>query len=130
MDSKERERLVKLLGMTGSNQDGEALNALRLVNSFLQDRKLTWDQVITTSPSNVNAFNDDLDTFYEHMKAQKKQQQPRKPTFYEKANWIMRNATDSLNPKEKKFVDDMTGWNNPSKAQLDWLDRIYQRVYR
>jgi hypothetical protein len=40
------ERLRKLLGMTGSSQDGEALNAMRMANKMLVENKLTWADVI------------------------------------------------------------------------------------
>jgi hypothetical protein len=45
----DRDRLVKLLGMTGSNAEGEAINAMRLANRTLGRLQLTWDDVIGTS---------------------------------------------------------------------------------
>lgn len=42
----DRERLVKLLGMTGSAHDGEALNAIRLANTELQKAGATWETLL------------------------------------------------------------------------------------
>lgn len=46
LDQRDREKLIKLLGMIGSSADGEALNAARLANRLIQDRKLSWGDVI------------------------------------------------------------------------------------
>lgn len=43
--------LKKLLGMTGSSFDGEALAALRKAQDVLRRFKLTWDDVIDYSPA-------------------------------------------------------------------------------
>ncbi|MBX2989124.1 MAG: hypothetical protein KF802_14635 [Bdellovibrionaceae bacterium] len=41
------ERLVKLLNLTASNSDGEALNAIRLANSILRKANRTWSDLIS-----------------------------------------------------------------------------------
>jgi hypothetical protein len=41
------ERLTKLMRMTESAHDGEALNALRLANKILRDANLHWGDVLT-----------------------------------------------------------------------------------
>lgn len=42
----DRERLTKLLAMTTSDNDGEALNALRMANKLLAAEQLTWEEVL------------------------------------------------------------------------------------
>ena len=42
----ERERFVKLLAMTSSSNDGEALAATRKCNAFLAQNKLSWNDVV------------------------------------------------------------------------------------
>jgi hypothetical protein len=42
----ERSRLVKLMAMTFSNHDREALSALRIAERFLRDRNITWAEVL------------------------------------------------------------------------------------
>jgi hypothetical protein len=46
MTPVERERLIQLMGMTGSHFDGEAVNALRLAGQLLQKHKLSWREVL------------------------------------------------------------------------------------
>jgi len=39
-------RLVQIMGMTGSNGDGEALNAIRMANAMLKSANLSWSDVL------------------------------------------------------------------------------------
>jgi hypothetical protein len=49
----DRVRIAKLLGMTGSTHDGEAVNAMRLANRIVRESGVTWYDVIgaTALPS-------------------------------------------------------------------------------
>ena len=49
MQAKDRERLVKLLNMTHSASDGEALAAIRKCNELLRQHKLSWIDVWPSS---------------------------------------------------------------------------------
>lgn len=40
------EKVVKLLNLTTSDSDGEALNAIRAANAFLAKTRVTWNDVI------------------------------------------------------------------------------------
>lgn len=42
----DRARLSKLMGLTTSVHDGEALNALRMANKMLSEAKLSWFEVL------------------------------------------------------------------------------------
>jgi Protein of unknown function (DUF2786) len=44
-----RDKLAKLLGMSQSSHDGEALNAVRLANRMLAKHKLTWREALGTT---------------------------------------------------------------------------------
>ena len=46
MGERERERFVKLLGLTRSSNDGEALAALRKCNDLLTQHRLGWADVV------------------------------------------------------------------------------------
>ena len=46
MGDRERERFVKLLGLTRSSNDGEALAALRKCNDVLTQHRLSWADVV------------------------------------------------------------------------------------
>lgn len=58
LTTDERARLIQLLGMMGSNYDGEVCNAAKLAQRLLSHHKLTWGEVLngsaTTSTSNAN----------------------------------------------------------------------------
>ena len=45
-----RTRLARLLGMMGSQHDGEALNAARLADKLVREQGITWFDVISTAP--------------------------------------------------------------------------------
>lgn len=79
-------RLTKLLALTASDSDGEALNAIRAANALLKKHNLSWCQVITITVPNVvidrtgeaqrrrgaSAFDDE---FMEILRQAKRQQQ-------------------------------------------------------
>lgn len=43
----DRSRLIKILGMTGSEHDGEALAAIRRASAILREAKVTWGELLT-----------------------------------------------------------------------------------
>jgi Protein of unknown function (DUF2786) len=47
----DKERLTKLMRMTTSPNDGEALNALRKANELLKAAKMDWQQVLNSAAS-------------------------------------------------------------------------------
>lgn len=49
MTDIDREKLVKFLRMTESDQDGEALNAIRMANRMVKAARLTWGDVLRTT---------------------------------------------------------------------------------
>lgn len=56
LDSAASDRLRKLMGMTTSEHDGEALNALRMANAILAKAKLTWADMLGTVPRGRDVF--------------------------------------------------------------------------
>jgi hypothetical protein len=54
----ERDRLAKLLGMLGSDHDGEVLNAARLADRLVRDHGITWLDAIT-APVDPQLSTDD-----------------------------------------------------------------------
>lgn len=49
-------KLIRIMRMTESNADGEALNALRMANAMLKADGKTWEDVITLFPRPLDAF--------------------------------------------------------------------------
>jgi len=124
MTDKERERLVALLGMMGSSGDGEALNAARLAQKFVVDRKLTWNDVITAQ---TTAQKSAANPYDEMMRNAQRNAQQSAATHQQKAAWLLQNYKDKLSNVEKEFVSDMVHWIRPSPKQQNWLNRIYAR---
>lgn len=50
----DRERLIKIMGLTTSSSDGEALSALRKANEIIAGEKLTWAEVLAQQGSVIN----------------------------------------------------------------------------
>jgi hypothetical protein len=52
------DRLAKLLGMIGSNADGEALTAARMADKLVRDAGMTWFDVICPSASGASDWTE------------------------------------------------------------------------
>lgn len=87
MPALDYERFIKLMMLTTSSNDGEALNALRMANSYLARLNRTWEQVIrekltiieeaklftdgdlTRSPDRSEKFSDpDIDFLFDELR--------------------------------------------------------------
>jgi hypothetical protein len=55
LDYRQRDRLVKLLGMLGSQHDGERANAAKLVEQYRAALGLTWHELIIPAVAHVMA---------------------------------------------------------------------------
>jgi hypothetical protein len=42
-------KLARILGMSGSAHDGEALNAVRMADRLIRDNKMTWEDLLAPS---------------------------------------------------------------------------------
>lgn len=114
----ERERLIALLGMLGSEHDGEVVNAARLALKFLKDRQLTWESVLNVKGNIFEDIGINTSGF--------------KTSSAEMEHTDMCDAILSsgirLSPKEAAFVDDMLTWRYPTDKQMEWLKKIYHRT--
>lgn len=50
MTPEDRSKVIKLLGMTGSDHSGEVLNAIRMANAHLVKNNMTWAQFCGAAP--------------------------------------------------------------------------------
>lgn len=53
LEPKDRTLLLKLLGMTGSAHDGEALNAMRMATALMVKCKVTWAELLGAAGSEM-----------------------------------------------------------------------------
>src|SRR5947207_3749926 len=110
----DRDRLIKLLNMTQSGHDAEALSAMRLSNALLRQSKTSWTDLLAdqVQPASI------LDT----LKAE-----PRPPS----------RSEDSPRPKPANWGDDLFG-DQPSagpsvhaeKARVDQQDEEKRTLRR
>ncbi len=124
LNDKERKQLVAILGMMGSSQDGEALNAARLACAFIKQRNLTWEQVL----GNVPKPADWEEVFNQSGFDPAPKKGKRKADHVKMADEILNSGT-TLSAKELSFVEDMLSWNSPTPKQMDWLSSIHSRVF-
>ena len=113
-------KVVLLIPMLGSDQDGEVIGAARAIERTLKAVGCDWHDLvkIITSPPVAPV-----------------QPQPAEPvrTQYDVAAWCARYAS-RLSDRERVFVNDMVGrlvWNGTAtEKQSAWLRAIYVRLRR
>ena len=93
------EHLARLLGMTGSDHDGEVLNAARLADRFVRQLGLTWFDVIFISQR------------WQHMAK------------------VCRERMPELSSREADFIATISRSRRmPTDKQVAWLTAIYERL--
>jgi hypothetical protein len=108
LDPRSAERLVKLLGMLGSNHDGERAAAALKANALVREHGLVWSDVIPTAEQ--------------------------KPEPADRGDWrVMRDycaqRSSLLRSREQEFIDHIDSWRGAlTPKQHDWLIAIYARV--
>jgi hypothetical protein len=109
VDQATAARLVKLLGMMGSDHDGEVINAAKAAHRLLQSRGLTWSDVVTVESA-------------------PEQDQPgiwREPQCWRDAVGICLGLTDApLSAWDKAFLIGISGRKVLTEKQKCQLDRI------
>jgi hypothetical protein len=109
LDPRDRDKLIKLLGMIGSSADGEALNAARLANKLVVDRGLTWGQVLAINGAAPVWPQAAQQTVWPGSWTPKPPPQP--PPFNGGERWrtiadfMLNYHTDDLNDWELHFLD-------------------------
>ena len=104
----ERDRLAKLLGMLGSDHDGEVLNAARLADRLVRDHGITWLDAITAPLST----DDPLARF----------------AACAEAYTFALTRAPMLTHWEFDFLRNVAGFSKLSHKQLDTLRRLVTRA--
>ena len=106
------DRLVKLLGMLGSDHDGERAAFGLKADQLLRSHGLTWADVIRI-PTAIADNDDDPEAPWRRMRAE-----------------CLRRAA-LLTPKERVFLINIDDWNGPlTERQQSWLQSIHRRLRR
>jgi hypothetical protein len=111
-------RLARLLGMLGSDHDGEALNAARMADRLVREAGVTWFDV--TAPAicgraSVSQPDDSIDIIRRDWRGA--------------APWCLRHGRHALRDKDRDFLHTIAGYRHrPSDAQLVWLQGLVNRI--
>lgn len=119
----DRTRLVRLLGMLGSAHDGERANAASLAHKMLQDRKLTWNDVIAHGPNGAGV--DPARPFYQPPPPPPKP--PPRPSPLRSWRQVAEECAEhleQLNDWESEFVEGLGRWNALTPKQAAKLRDI------
>jgi hypothetical protein len=104
LSPQDRQRLARLLGMTGSAHDGEALNAARLADRLVKDRGATWPDVL------IPLQREPLHSTWRRVCAE------------------LAARPDGHRPWERRFVTDLSKFPRLSSKQRCVLQEIAARV--
>lgn len=101
-----RQRLAAVLGMLGSDHDGEVLNAARTAERLRRDAGVTWQELLAPSPV---------------------KREPLHGTWRTTCAELAKRPND-LRPWERKFVADLPAFPRISTKQRYVLSEIAKRV--
>ena len=91
--------LVRILGMFGSDQDGEVANAARAADRFIKRLGLAWDDVVSI------------------------------PAEWQRMIFVCCERQNQLQPHELDFIKNIGRLRAPpTDRQLQWLTDIFERV--
>jgi hypothetical protein len=107
LPAPDRERLVNLLGMLGSEHLGERGNAAALADRFVRERGLTWGDVLA--------------------RQEPEKKLPHLGTWRTRCAQLLERR-GSLRPWELRFVSDLPKFQRLSVKQRYVLDEIVSRV--
>jgi hypothetical protein len=112
-----RQRLARLLGVMGSDHDGEVLNAARMADRLVREQGATWHEVVgspTTPGRQPPGFgNEDVLAQFPTVGA---------------AAWFCRCWPELLSPWERDFVASIPGFRRLSPKQAAVLRKLVLRV--
>ncbi len=97
-------RLIKLLGMIGSEHDGEALNAARLADRLVRENGLTWENIIDLNRPRADLF------------------------AVARACIEILQSGVWLKPTERRFLTGLPAFRHPTEKQLSWLNDLLDRA--
>ena len=106
LDPRSVERLVKLLGMLGSDHDGERAAAALKANALVREHGLVWSDVIPTPEQKQEHADRDWRTM----------------------RGFCAQHSNLLRSREQEFIDDIEDWRGALTEKQSWLVSIYTRV--
>jgi hypothetical protein len=143
MELAKRTRLIQLLGMIGSDHDGEALNAARLAQRLIGSLQMTWEDVLAGGNGKISqedmqvlfdaGFRKGYDDGYRRGLAEghaKPRGRDPGTTFLSWVRGLRDVYNDDLSDWEQGFVDSFItrGWSHPTPKQRAVFERIANKL--
>jgi hypothetical protein len=119
LDASVAKRIGRLLGMLGSDHDGEVLNAVGMLKKLFCNEKMSFSDLAYVVENSAGA--EIRRQFYDPDGT---------PNWHQLALYCQRHI-DQLPAKEQAFVTQMAGWTvgrAPSEKQAVWLESIFVRL--
>ena len=125
-------RLTRLLGMLGSEHDGEVLNAARLAHRLINQSGSTWAEVIGGSGYSKDFVQQVADSAYARGLAEGKAlaaPKPKRKTFAGYAALMLSKYPAALTPWEANFCNSWTQKRcRPSEKQLAVFENLSNKT--
>jgi hypothetical protein len=106
---RQRDQLVKILGLTGSAFDGEALAAVRKAHGIITAAGLSWSDVIAPSATDHTADGDDM------------------AETDAAISWCLEHGGTVLTAWDRKFLVSLQSFTRLSDKQKLVLDKIFRK---
>ena len=124
LDPRSAERLVKLLGMLGSNHDGERAAAALKANALVREHGLVWSDVIPTAPEQRSSSYQ-----YEYAKRWNDNAGTDQKVDWRTMRDFCAQRSSLLRSREQEFIDHIDSWRGElTEKQSAWLISIYTPV--
>lgn len=133
----QRTRLTKLLGMTGSTHDGEALNALRHAQRLMKEAKVNWEDTLHGNGllTYREGFQEGRTAGFEEGYAKGYREGQNAPRARPQA-WqgvvreMLEEHADDLNDRETEFLESFRrrSWHTPTERQRAWITSIANKL--
>lgn len=132
-----RTRLTKLLGMTGSAHDAEAITALRLAQRLMREEKVTWEDTLHGNGllTYKEGWLEGRTAGFEEGYAKGYREGQNAPRA-RPASWqaivreMLEEHPDALTQWEREFLESFQSrrWHTPTERQRAVLERIADKL--
>lgn len=134
LDPDKQKRLIQLLGMLGSEHDGEVLNAARLAQRLLGSLALTWDEIIGGEGFSTDFVQSVASEAYQRGVEDglaKGKPKPKRKTFTGYASLLLDNYAPALTEWESGFCESWAARKRgrmPSERELAIFERLAEKI--
>lgn len=116
MDTSDRTKFIKILGLLSSDHGGERASAAFMASKFLTKRSLTWSDVISVSGGSRNNSNGSANSWQQRQYRERPNERTgqgygqanESALYFRKVRWLQDSAMDLMSEWEKSYVTSIT----------------------